>query len=247
MTDINFGQVTVQGVAQSKEDRKKSDLTERAKKNQDYQALKASMEPPKPNKAEKALRKAYVDQATARLSGVPDASDPFQALEEAELERQSLIRKIASYYTLPRHKNRKQMSITSKTTTEELKAEIYDLENEQAQGAPELVFLCMAKVFGTLENLSAEGNNFTGLNLRGLKQNVAKNKDELMPIAQEIAIKYSDYWPKTGVWGRFLSAGFQLAMFTHNYNTDPEFKRLVDAAESAGANLSPEDEKRFKE
>lgn len=232
-SQIDFKSVTTSGVAQSKSEKAFAELNEKAKKAKEFNDIKVSIADPKPDKnnAEKALKKLYIQQSLQKISGQEDAQEP--TAQDLENERLMLIRKIGAYYSLARFRNRPQIAITAKTTNESLKAEIYDMENETADVGPGLVLLALNRALQVAEVWSNGGANPTGLNLHGITANAEKQNAELVPIAQEIMIKYMDYMPRMGVWGRLGTAVGSIVYHTHKYNTDEGYRKQVDAYEKA--------------
>jgi hypothetical protein len=220
---IDFNMVTTEGVARQKQERKSDAMKEKVINQKEMADLKVTMG--KTTATQDALKKRFLKESVERLSG-GTGGEPA----ETEQEKISMIYKIEAYYKLPRHRGRQRLAITQKTTVEQLKAELYDLESgDNGQGA-ELIWFSIAAGCGVLENLSNKGNNFTGWNFDTLASQVNEPhvKEELYPVAQELAIKYSGLMPKGGVWSRFIFGLARVAMHVHRTNTDPEYVKMME-------------------
>lgn len=230
---IDFKSVTTSGVAQTKNDKAITDAAERARRAREYSDIKSSMAPPKQeaNNAEKALKKLYLQQSVNKISGKEETQEA--PAQDPETERLNLIKKLSAYYTLERFRGRNQLTITAKTTNEAIKAEIYDIENETTEAGPELVLLSLFKTLEIAERWSDRGKNALGIDLGGLHDNARENQDKLVPLAQEISIKYMDLMPRMGVWGRLATCICGIGYHTHKYNTDPEYRKQIEAYREA--------------
>lgn len=136
--------------------------------------------------------------------------------EELARERLKLVQKINMYYDLPRNATRKRLKITARTSMETLKAELYDLENTSIPAA-EMFLLATVNLADVVERLSYTKLNFLDLKLNNLGNNVRANSPSLMPLMQELSIKYSDLMI-SNIWVRLGFSLGGIALGTHQQN-----------------------------
>lgn len=215
--DIDFSSVTTSGEFEPEKPsrgRSRSKTPEKAARPPGFEQYWAD--------ARRSMTGSTADSAGEDAGGNEDGLSG----DELFRARRRLIQKITMYYDLERHANRKKMRITEKTSLKNLKAELYDLENTNMPAA-EMFFMATCKISEAAQALSYTKLNFMELKLHNLANNVANSKDKLMPLMQELSIKYSD-WMIGNIWARLAcDLGF-ICLQTHQDN-----ERTIQAVKSA--------------
>lgn len=257
MEGIDFTKATIAGVSAAKASGATDAMKEKATKTAEYAKIKESMAPskadPKAEKMSKAMKEAYIKDTMNKISGgAPSGnSSSSQASSPAavEQERVKLISKLKDYYELPRFQGRARLHITPSTSTEALKAEVYDLEYSSVGGG-ELFFAGCTLIAGALEAVSKTRANVLRFNLCEpvhLADVVGQNPQLFEGPIEILKIKYKDMFT-VGPWGALAGAFVQAAMLTNRLNNDPEYRKEFQKQQETGQRkLDPELEAKLSE